>query len=466
MIKRYMKLLIGLIAVAVIAIGAYIGVVISKNNESRKAYEDELKKNIFSFDPMDITDMSVHNSSGDYAFKLTKDSGWVITEGDQFQIGADRFVQIADTMSKLTASKILTEELPDDLAEYGLEDPMKVAFTLKDGTVCSAYIGANVPGETSYYMQADDKDTIYIVSETDVKNMSAELSDLKDPYLFNTSGTGDINYLKYIDHGTIVYDIHKTDDQWQIVAPFKKGVINGSGVINITSMIIRAECVTFIDEELTDPSKFGFDSPKYQIEIKTDEKEAKIIFGNYYDENQQYIYAYNKAIDQIYIFETASLGFIGSKIEDILVTKLHEEFFGNIKKFEMSVLGKEIDIDYQYNAAGENTPFYAINGKKVNREDEKTLETFNNLINAVTGLAFDYVCEDALYSDLNAEPAAKVVYKLKEGDDYTLEFFTKSDDESLLYVVENGKYTDTVIRKAVLENGILLYYSEMQDLMK
>ena len=36
MIKRYMKLLIGLVAVAVIAIGAYIGVVVYKNNQTKK----------------------------------------------------------------------------------------------------------------------------------------------------------------------------------------------------------------------------------------------------------------------------------------------------------------------------------------------------------------------------------------------------------------------------------------------
>ena len=44
MIKRYMKLLIGLVAVAVIAIGAYIGVVVYKNNQTKKAYEEEQKK--------------------------------------------------------------------------------------------------------------------------------------------------------------------------------------------------------------------------------------------------------------------------------------------------------------------------------------------------------------------------------------------------------------------------------------
>ena len=62
MIKRYMKLLIGLIIAAVIATGAYFGVLVKKNNDAKKAYEEIQKLKIFDFDPMDITSMSVKNS--------------------------------------------------------------------------------------------------------------------------------------------------------------------------------------------------------------------------------------------------------------------------------------------------------------------------------------------------------------------------------------------------------------------
>ena len=147
MIKRYMKLLIGLVAVAVIAIGAYIGVVVYKNNQTKKAYEEEQKKIIFSFDPLDITDMDVTNSTGDFSFRLT-DNGWEITQGQKFPLSPDRFVEIATTMSTLTASKVLTEEVPEDLSEYGLDAPMKISFRLNDDTGYTAYIGSKVPGDS------------------------------------------------------------------------------------------------------------------------------------------------------------------------------------------------------------------------------------------------------------------------------------------------------------------------------
>ena len=465
MIKRYMKLLIGLIIAALIATGAYFGVLVKKNNDTKKAYEEMQKLKVFDFDPMDITNMSIKNSSGEYYFQLTG-NGWEITKGDQFRFSADRFVEMATAMSKLTATKIVTENGADDLATYGLKDPVKLGYKLNDGKEYTAEIGKQVPGDTSWYLKSAGSDTIYIISSDDKDSISAELDDLKDKLLFDASSTAAINHLKYIDHGTVVYDINKDGGEWKLASPFPQGVVNSAGVESITSLLIRAECVTFIDEELTDLKKFGFDNPSYQVEVSSDERSVNVIFGNYYDDAKQYIYAYDRAIDQIYIFRTAELGFFGSKIEDILYKRLHQESFENISSFDMDILGTEINIEYNYIVAEGKTSSYKVNGKDVDREDESILETFNNLITAITGMNYDEVCETAPASFKNMTPEAKITYTLKEGKDYVLEFYKKEDDDKLLYIVENGTYTDTVIKKASLENGILLYYKELMEKMK
>ncbi len=465
MIKRYMKLLIGLIIAALIATGAYFGVLVKKNNDTKKAYEEMQKLKVFDFDPMDITNMSIKNSSGEYYFQLTG-NGWEITKGDQFRFSADRFVEMATAMSKLTATKIVTENGADDLAAYGLKDPVKLGYKLNDGKEYTAEIGKQVPGDTSWYLKSSGSDTIYIISSDDKDSISPELDDLKDKLLFDASSTAAITHLKYIDHGTVVYDINKDGGEWKLASPFPQGVVNSAGVESITALLIRAECVTFIDEELTDLKKFGFDNPSYQIEVSSDERSINVIFGNYYDDAKQYIYAYDRAIDQIYIFRTADLGFFGSKIEDILYKRLHQESFENISNFDMDILGTEINIEYNYIVAEGKTSSYKVNGKDVNREDESILETFNNLINAITGMNYDEVCETAPASFKNMTPEAKITYTLREGKDYVLEFYKKEDDDKLLYIVENGTYTDTVIKKSSLENGILLYYKELTEKMK
>ena len=91
--------------------------------------------------------------------------------------------------------------------------------------------------------------------------------------------------------------------------------------------------------------------------------------------------------------------------------------------------------------------------------------TFNNLINATTGIAYDYVSYDK-FNPADKEPAAKIVYQMREGDDYVLELYEKEDDPSHLYVCENGKSNEATVRKSVLENGVLLYYRDLMDMIK
>ena len=132
----------------------------------------------------------------------------------------------------------------------------------------------------------------------------------------------------------------------------------------------------------------------------------------------------------------------------------------------MDILGTEINIEYNYVVAEGQTSSYKVNGKEINREDESVLETFNNMINAITGMCFDEVCETTLTNLKSQKPEAKIVYDIKDGKDYVLEFYKKDGDDSLLYIVENGVYTDTVIKKTSLENGVLLYYKELVEKMK
>jgi hypothetical protein len=464
MIKRYIKILIGLVAAALLATGAYFGVTYNEKKNLEKKMNEELKKIVFEFDPEMTKKMTVHNSTGDYGFELTAD-GWIITQGEEFQLSPDKFVTIATTMSELTASRILTEELPEDLAQYGLEDPMTVCLTTSDKKEYSVDIGSQVPGEESFYLRVTGGSTIYIVSKSDIENLSSEITDLKDKLLFDLAGTDGINYIKYIKDDSVIYDLRKEGDIWDIVTPFSQGTVNGAAVKDIASSLIRVESVTFIDEEIDDLAKFGFDNPQYQLEVGADTKQAKLLFGNFYDDNGQYIYVYNKTIDQIYIFETASLSFLDVATEDILVRELRSEFFGNIKSFDIDMFGTKIKIDYNYSVAGEGETKYLVNKKKVDPKNATQLEVFNNLINSITGLAFSNICEDVSASELLNTPDASIVYHLKEGDDYVLQFIKKSDEENQYYIIENGNYTGTLIRMGVFEGGIIQYYNELMELI-
>lgn len=465
MIKRYMKLLVGLLIVAVIAIAAYIGVTVYKNNESKRLAEEELKKVIFDFDTNDIKGIKIQNSSGNFRFDI-KGESWTIVEGENLQLNTYKLANISNTMSSLTASRVLEENLPDDLSEYGLDGHMIIDVIMNDGSEKSLEMGRQVPGSTDYYAMMTGGNMIYVISQSDAETIITEKSDLKDKYLFDVSSTSEVDYLRYIEGGNVIYDLRKNDDAWTLFNPFPQGKVNGAEVTSVLSELIRVQCATFVDEEMLDLAKFGFDNPKYQLDIRAGSREAGLIFGNYYDEKEQYIYAYNKEIDQIYIFETASLGFIGTKTEDMLIRTIHSEFFGDIKSFDIDIFGTEINIKYQYSVAGEGETYYSVNGKKVDNENDEILEAFNSLINSITGMSFEKIAENVNAAELRKEPDASIVYHLKDGEDYKLEFIQTSDDENYYYIIENGAYIDVLARKYVLESGILKYYKDLMDLMK
>lgn len=464
MIKRYKKILFGLIAAAIIAVLAYFGVLLVQNNQAKRAAEEEAKKIVFRFDAEKISTMDIKNSTGEYSFKLGYD-GWEFTAGEEFKFSPDRFVEIAQTMSSLTASKIIKEEAAD-LTPYGLDNPMVIKYTLAGGSEYTSFIGSKVPGESAYYFMSGDSDTVYTISGEAADAMNVELENIKETLMFDAASASDVTYLKYTDHGKLVYDIEKTGErEWKMNGPYKNGVVNTSEVTGICSMIIRAEASTFIDASAGNLSEYGFDNPSFEIELKSAGDEAKLVFGNYYDENERFIYAYNEELGQVYVFEAGELGFIGTNTESVLYRRLRTEAFADIKKFEMNIFGTVIDIDYNYIVELGKECSYSVNGKDIDITDDAVMETFNNLINATTGLAYDYVSYDK-FNPADKEPAAKVVYKMREGDDYVLELYEKEDDPSLLYVCENGKFNEATIRKSVVENGVLLYYKDLMDIIK
>ncbi len=464
MTKKYLRLLIALIVVAVIAIGAYAGVTVYKNNENKKLLEEANKNVIFKFNVNDIQTLKVHNSAGDYEFGISENSEWIMTSGDGIAFKAGKLAAICNTICDLTANSILTEK-PDDLSKYGLDDPMIISAVTDDDEY-SLEIGKQVPGEAVYYVKVTGKNTIYLVSSDYIDSLWAERESLKDTYIFDVNNTNDINYFRFVKDGSTVYDLSRDDSGiWTIKEPFPEGKVNSSQVVSILSQVTRSSCLAFGEENPEDLSKLGFDNPSFEIEVKTASKAVNMLFGDYYDEDHRYIYGYNPEYKQVYIFEFETVGCLETKTEDIMDRELRNEYFGNIKGFSLDMFGEKIEIDFNYDPKNPTFADYKLNGEVVDTDDETTLNTFNLLIFAITGIAYDQIYENVSDDELNKEPSASVIYHLADGTDYKLEFIQKSDDEKYFYIKENGKYLNVLARRYTLEEGILKAYHDVMDLM-
>lgn len=465
MTKRYMKLLIGIIIAAVISIGAYVGVSLYKRSEDKKLLEKSRKNIIFDFDINKISQLKIHNSSGDYVFKVDG-SEWVMTEGDNISFSPYKLSSLSDTLSNLQADSIIDENAQGDLEKYGLNNNMSVTAVLSDGKEYSLEIGKQVPGDSRYYVRKTGQNVIYLIQSTYADILWSEKNDLKDTYMFDVRNTNDIVYLKYRCEGKTIYELNKEDKEWNISEPYQDFTVNNAGVDTILAELIRATCTTFIDENTDDLSAYGLDDPTYEICVKTADKESDFIFGDYYDEDKQYIYAQNRGTGQIYVFLADSLGCIGTKTEDVLFRLLHSVAFVDMDKFDIDVFGQKMDIKYHYSITDNMANDFVINDKKIDVTDDDQIEMFNKLINSIIGMTYDNICEISDESVLQNPPQAHVIYHMMDKSEYKLEFIPDPSDEKVLYIVANGKYTGASINASTLRNGVAAYYDDLMEILK
>ncbi len=465
MTKRYIRILIGIIITAVIALGAYAGVSIYNKSKNDKLLEESEKLNIFNFNEKSISEIKIHNASGDYEFKR-ENNEWMMTQGDNIAISSYKLSSISDTISTLKADSILNEGQEVNYEKYGLNNSMVITAVVSDGKEYSVEVGNQVPGDSRYYARKSGDNVVYLIASQYADILWSEKNDLKDTYMFDVSNANQITYLKYKCAGETIYELSKEDNKWQILDPCPSLTVNNSGVESILLEVIRASCVTFIDEDDKDLSAYGLDNPSYEIAVKTADKEAEFIFGDYYDEEEQYIYAQNKGTGQIYVFQTGSLGCIGTKTEDVLFRLLHSVAFINMDTFDIDMFGQKIDITYHYSITDNLQNDFVINGKKIDVTDEEILEAFNNLINSVIGMAYDNICEVSDELVLDNEPEAYITYHMMDDSEYKLEFIADTTDEEVLYIIANGKFTGTSINASTLKNGVSRYYEDLMDLLK
>lgn len=466
MTKRYIRILIALIIAAIVAIGSYFGVTAYKDKQQKEFEREANKLNINSFSVQNITKIKITNSTGDYEFKLDDDE-WVQLSGEQVQVNSVKLDSISNNICELKAESILKENATaEDYPVYGLDKPMIVTAVLKDGKEKGVEVGKKVPGASSYYVRVSGEDTIYIISSGYMDNIMAEKKDLKNAYMFDLKSSTEITYLKYTENNEVVYEVEYKDDSWTISEPYSWGIVDGSMINSIGAELIRATSMMLEDFD-GDLSKYGFDKPRYIIEAKTKDKSIEVLFGDYYEDNETYIYALNKALDQVYVFETQGVGCIGTKTEDMIVKKLNltHDYLGDIKGFNIDVFGTKIDIDHNYDPENLSTEAHSINGKDIDVKNETIITAFNSLVNAIRGISFEEICLEPDEEALKNAPDVTVVYTLADGKEYKLEFVRTPDDPNMFYALENGVYKNVLVRRYMFDNGIVKYYNELMDIL-
>ena len=135
MTKRYIRILIGLIIAAIVAIGSYFGVTAYKNKQQKELAKEANKLNINNFAVQNITKIKITNSTGDYEFELDDDE-WEQLSGEPVQVNTVKLNAISNNICELKAESILKENATaEDYPTYGLDKPMIVTADSQNKSV-------------------------------------------------------------------------------------------------------------------------------------------------------------------------------------------------------------------------------------------------------------------------------------------------------------------------------------------
>lgn len=109
-----------------------------------------------------ISRMEFKNSFGTVKLQK-KENEWFLEEDRKFPLNQEYVEDMEETVLDLAALRLVTEE-PEDMGEFGLEEPKITANVISSGKETVLYLGDESPSDDQgYYCRLDDDKTIYEV---------------------------------------------------------------------------------------------------------------------------------------------------------------------------------------------------------------------------------------------------------------------------------------------------------------
>ncbi|MFB0535160.1 MAG: DUF4340 domain-containing protein [Anaerolineae bacterium] len=172
-----MKLRNTLILVVIFALLAgYVYFFEMKKAEEGEQEEGPKTTHVFDLVADDVVELTVKGPEG--TTRLSREGQpWKIEEPIQEEADDVRINSLVNRLARLTASRTLTET--GDLATYGLAEPQLTAeLETKDNQVETLLAGDKNPQGSSYYVQKEGDENVYLVYANTVDDLKRLITEL------------------------------------------------------------------------------------------------------------------------------------------------------------------------------------------------------------------------------------------------------------------------------------------------
>ena len=230
--------------------------------------------------PVSVTDDEIAKvtvKNGDVTMTYTKsDDTWTYEEDHDFPLDESAVDTKMSKLTSLTVDRVL--ESPEDLSEYGLDEPKQEVTVLKtDGTAFTLYIGNQNSSNNDFYVKVDDGADVYTIPAGSVNVFDMQPYDVAKADTFPAFESTNIRNIKVEkEDGTVEFSSDETGTSWTVKDQDgneeKAGTTAAS---DLTTAVSSLSYKDFVDYKGDDLTQYGLDKPTETVTIVTEETEAE-----------------------------------------------------------------------------------------------------------------------------------------------------------------------------------------------
>ena len=492
--KNKKGLIVGII-ILVLLLGAYF-LLRYLNLDEEDTAEEDAAETVFEIDADDISNIQIVSGENTFDFSHGDDK-WNYVEDDKFPLSESA---ILDKVSSLTSvSSMRTIEDPDNLADFGLENPEVTAtVTDTDGKETELALGATNDAVSGCYMSMNgDTSKIYLVDTTLKTNLEFDLSDIAEKEdipsitgstitsvtiqkpegtakLFQDSGSETGWTFEDTDGSSVPADSSLVSTYtgnfsalaWTDYVTYDLNNLGAYGLENPTVITVdyqQEEEADGSDTESSDDSaeETADDSTKDDTEedsTVTVDKQMVMLVGSQTEDGNYY---YGKLQDNSCIYTIGSStiqNITDMKKADFLSTKVADYSFADLdtvtftRNGETYVASKEtVESEDEDGETTEETK-YLINDKEIETTD------FNSFYNLITAMTWQSQDENAQPS---GEPDLSVNFYKEGGTNVTVDYYSYDTN---FYLVIDSKGNHSLVNKMDVRELLEKFDSTMEEL--
>ncbi len=443
------KIIITICVLAVLgggSLGAYFAVKSDQEEKQRIQTELENENVLFKFNADDVSGVDFDCPDGEFITVLNNGS-WQFTNTDEISPNQDYITNVISYMSDLSAEKNFGESEGADLSKYGLDSPITITCHTNDKDY-TIYVGNPTPTNEAFYCMAEGKSKIYSIDYDYGSVLYTNKELLKTKYLTGYSDSEITGFELIRDNESIYKTVLNSDGIWKLDGEYSNLRLDSTKISAMISVLTRLKAEEFIESDLKDYSKYGFDKPYAQMKISgTDGKIHSLLFSKY-GEDPNYIYILIEESGQVSKYYTADVEYIDNTILDVVVNQIYSTYMSTVNTLDINYNGEEIHFELD----SDNSK-YTVNGENISDYGEDVLTNLYSMYNALSNIGFSEIDNDA---EISGESEITVEYHLDENINTIMEFIPR--DENSYWLKINDTYTGFVISKSSIDGDYSFMY--------